>query len=389
MEVITATGDLAALCERLAGSDYVTVDTEFMRERTFWPRLCLVQVAGPDEAVAIDALAEGIDLAPLCALMAAPGVLKVFHAARQDIEIFHLVCGRAPAPLFDTQIAAMVCGFGDSVSYEALASKLAKARIDKTLRFTDWSRRPLTERQLRYAIDDVRHLRAIYERLRQRLEKTGRAGWVAEEMAALGDPSLYELRPEDAWRRIKTRNAEGRFLAVLRELAAWREREAQARDLPRNWVVRDEALLEIAAHPPATADELAHTRGLGRKSAQGPAGRAILDAAARGLALPEADRPRIEKPPPRPRGAAPVVEILKVLLKMKCEEHDIAQRLVASVAELERIAAGDARDVPALHGWRRDIFGDDALALLEGRLALVVRDGRVRLAPPASAPAAG
>ena len=376
--MITATDELAALCGRLAGAGFVTVDTEFMRETTFWPKLCLAQVAGPDEAAAIDTLAAGIDLAPLFELLSNPRVLKVFHAARQDLEIFHHLTGRVPAPLFDSQVAAMVCGFGEQVSYEALAAKLAKARIDKSLRFTDWSHRPLSDRQLNYAIDDVRHLRVIYERLARRLEKTGRAAWVSEEMAALSEPALYEQHPDIAWRRIKSRSTDGRFLAVLRVVAAWREREAQTRNLPRNRVVRDEALLEIAARTPKDADELSRTRGLGRRLAEGGMGSDILAAVRAGLAVPEDDCPRVERQRQARRGAGPVVELLKVLLKMKCEEHDVAQRLVAGTADLERIAEGGS-DVPALRGWRREIFGADALALAAGELVLSVRGGRLRL----------
>ncbi|MFQ5958666.1 MAG: ribonuclease D [Alphaproteobacteria bacterium] len=381
MAVITATKDLAALCKRLATADYITVDTEFMRERTFWSHLCLMQVAGPDEAVAIDPLADGIDLAPFYELMADERVLKVFHAARQDIEIFYHLTERVPKPLFDTQVAAMVCGFGDSVSYEALAAKLAKARIDKSMRFTDWSHRPLTDRQLRYALDDVRHLRVIYQRLDRRLEKSGRAAWVAEEMAALTDSRQYEMHPEEAWRRIKTRTTDRRVLAILREVAAWREHEAQKRDLPRNRIVRDEALLEIAARAPTSVKELSRTRGLSRGIAEGAMGRAILAAVRRGREVPDDDCPEVREPRPTPRGVGPVVELMKVLLKMKSEEHGVAQRLVASAADLERIAGDDDADVAALHGWRRDVFGNDALALKKGKLALQVRGRRLHAVP--------
>ncbi len=381
IEVITTTEDLAALCTRLAEADYVTVDTEFMRERTFWPILCLVQVAGPDTAVAIDAMAEGIDLAPLFALMADESVLKVFHAARQDIEILYNLNGRAPTPMFDTQVAAMVCGFGDSVSYEALAAKLAKARIDKSLRFTEWARRPLSDRQLRYAIDDVRHLRVVYEKLAKRLDDTGRAAWVAEEMAALTDPAIYAMHPEEAWRRIKTRVTDPRALAVLREVAAWRESEAQTRDVPRNRIVRDEALLEIATHAPPAAKDLARTRGLARSIAEGAMGRQILAAVARGVALPDADCPQAPKRRPTPRGVGPVADLLKVLLKMKSETHDVAQRLIATSADLERIAGENEPDVPALHGWRREVFGNDALALKTGKLALMIRGRKLQVVP--------
>jgi len=379
--VITDTASLAALCESLAATDYVTVDTEFMRERTFWPILCLVQIAGPEGAVAIDPLAEGIDLAPLFALMNDPRVLKVFHAARQDCEIFHYLSGHVPMPLFDTQIAAMVCGFGDSVSYDHLVTKLTKARIDKSHRFTDWARRPLTAKQLRYALDDVHYLRPIYERLARRLDRGGRRAWVAEEMAALTDPDLYAQRPLNAWRRLKTRSVEPRFLAILREVAAWREREAQGRDVPRNRVVRDEALLEIASHPPATVADLERLRGLGGGLARGKVGQAILAAVAEARALPDDECPRLERPAPPPRGVGPVVDLLKVLLKMKAEQHNVAHRLIANADDLLRLAGDDAADVPALHGWRREIFGADALALKSGERALVIHGKHLALIP--------
>ncbi len=378
MKTITSTDDLARLCTRLASADYITVDTEFMRESTFWPILCLVQIAGPDDAVIIDPLADGMDLAPLFELMADEGVLKVFHAARQDLEIFHHLSGHVPIPIFDSQVAAMVAGFGDSVSYEALASKLAKARIDKSSRFTDWSHRPLSDRQLKYALDDVTHLRVIYERLAKQLEQTGRADWLTEEMAALADPRIYQQYPEDAWKRLKTRSTEPRYLAVLVELAAWREREAQRRDLPRNRVLRNEALIEIAAHRPTSPDALARTRGLGRSLAEGAMGRGIIAAVERGTALPDADCPRLPAAQPKSRGIGPVVELMKVLLKLRCEEHDVAQKLIANVADLERIAGEDDPDVPALHGWRREIFGADAIALKRGELALALRGGRLQ-----------
>ena len=265
------------------------------------------------------------------------------------------------------------------MSYEALASKLAKARIDKSLRFTDWSHRPLTERQLEYAIDDVRHLRVIYERLAGQLEQSGRSAWVAEEMAVLNDPAIYEQHPDNAWRRLKSRSTDGRFLATLREVAAWREREAQSRDLPRNRVVRDESLLEIAARKPATVDDLSRTRGVSRKLAGGVMGEGILAAVGKGKAAPEADWPRVAKSRPPARGIGPVVELLKVLLKIKCDENDVAQRLVANTADLERIASGDGADVKALHGWRRELFGEDALALKAGKVALSIRNNRIHI----------
>lgn len=381
MTLITTTDELAAFCRSLAGADYIAVDTEFLREKTYWPQLCLVQVAGPKEAVAIDPLSEDLDMAPLYELMADSGILKVFHAARQDLEIFHHLTGQVPTPLFDTQVAAMVCGFGDSVGYETLISRLTGARIDKSSRFTDWSHRPLTDRQLSYALADVVHLRPAYEKLRRRLQRTGREQWLAEEMAVLNAPSTYLADPDAAWMRLKVRASKPRFLGVLRELAAWREREAQRRDLPRNRVLRDEALLEIAAHAPTTVDELARTRGMGRGFAEGRQGQDVLEAVQRALAIPEADLPAVEPREEAPGGLAPIVELLRVLLKMKCDENHVASKLVASAADLEAIAADDDADVPALTGWRREIFGADAIALKQGRMALAVVDRRVRIVP--------
>jgi len=379
MLLISDSEALAAFVGRQAGSEFVTIDTEFMRDRTFWPVLCLVQVAGPEEAAAIDALAPGIDLAPLYALLADPAILKVFHAARQDIEIFFHRTGRIPAPIVDTQVAAMVCGFGDAVSYETLAGKLAGARIDKSSRFTDWSHRPLTDRQLQYALSDVTHLRQTYEKLRRRIEKSGRADWVKEEMAVLTDPAIYRIEPREAWRRIKVRGDKPRFLAILREVAAWREDEAQRRDLPRSRIIKDESLIEIAAHAPSTVEELARSRGLGRGFAEGRQGETLLAAIKRGLQVKEADAPH---PPPRtdlPPGLGPIVDLLRVLLKMRCEAHEVASKLVASADDLEQIAADDKAAVPALTGWRRELFGADALALKHGRLALTAAGRHIKI----------
>ncbi len=381
MTLITTTDALDAFCRKLAGAEYITVDTEFLREKTYWPQLCLVQVGGPDGAVAIDPLAEGIDLAPLFGVMTDPSILKVFHAARQDVEIFWHLSGSIPHPLFDTQVAAMVCGFGESVGYETLVTKLAGARIDKSSRFTDWSHRPLTERQLTYALSDVIHLRPAYEKLKRRLLRTGRAHWLEEEMAVLTDPATYRVDPETSWQRLKVRTHKPRFTAILRELAAWREREAQRRDLPRSRVLRDESLLEIAAHAPTSVDDLARTRGMGRGVAEGRQGAEIMGCVQRALALPDSELPRIEPREEPPPGLQPVVELLRVLLKMKCEANNVASKLVASAADLEAIAAGDEADVPAMHGWRRELFGEDALALKHGRIGLAVLDRRVRIVP--------
>ena len=380
MSLITDTPSLAALCRRLADAPFITVDTEFLRETTYWPQLCLVQVAGPDEAMAIDAMADGIDLAPLFELMADTGVLKVFHAARQDLEIFFHLNGRLPEPVFDTQVAAMVCGFGDSAGYETLVAKLARVRVDKSSRFTDWSLRPLRKRQIDYALSDVTHLRKVYEKLKHKLADNGREGWLAEEMATLTDRATYDPDPQQCYRRIKSRSTNPRFLAVLREVAAWREREAQRRNMPRSRVLRDEALVEIAHHTPMTAVDLARTRGLGRRLAEGPNGEALLEAIGRGANLPDEACPKPVDSVDLPRGMGPVVDLLKVLLKMKCEEHGAAQKLVASSADLMQIAAlGEEADVPALRGWRRQVFGDDALRLRGGEIALSVDGRRIRL----------
>jgi ribonuclease D len=379
MRLIVDTAALADFCERQARAEFVTVDTEFMRDRTYWPDLCLVQVAGPEDAAAIDPLADGIDLAPLFKLLADPAVLKVFHAARQDIEIFYKLMGAVPAPLFDTQVAAMVCGFGESASYETLAGKLAGARIDKSARFTDWSHRPLTERQIQYALSDVVPLRTVYEKLRARLQRNDRAAWLEEEIKVLTDPATYTIDPRESWRRFKLRGGSRRTLALLRELAAWREIAAQQRNLPRNRVLRDEQLMEIAAHAPGTATDLARTRGLGKGFVDGKFGAEVLEVIRHALAMPEHTHP--EAPPRRelPPGLGPLVDLLRVLLKLRCEEHGVAQKLVASGDDLELIAAEDAADVPALTGWRRELFGNDALNLKHGRLALTVAGRQIRL----------
>ena len=385
--LIENTAELAALCEGWAKAEYITVDTEFMRENTFYSILCLVQVAGPDGAVAIDPLAPGIDLSPLYDVLAAPAPLKVFHAARQDLEIFFNKTGRVPTPIFDTQVAAMVCGFGESVGYETLAARLAGARIDKSSRFTDWSRRPLSERQVRYALEDVTHLRTAYEKLSRTLERSGRAAWLGEEMALLSDPATYQIHPENAWKRLKVRHAKPRFLAVLHEIAAWREIEAQSRDIPRNRMLRDEALLEIAGHPPRTIEELLRIRGMGRGLAEGKRGQTLIAAVGRALALPDSELPSLPHYEPPSRNSGPLMELLKVLLKLRCDEEDVAAKLIANTSDLERIASHDEADVPALHGWRREIFGNDALALKRGELALAARGDKVsviRLTPDAS-----
>ncbi len=381
MTMIADSAELADFCQRQAKAEYITVDTEFMRDSTYWPKLCLAQIGGPEESVAIDTLAPDIDLAPLLDLMRDPKILKVFHSARQDLEIFFLIMDALPAPIFDTQVAAMVCGFGDSVGYDKLVRKLTGKHIDKSRRFADWSRRPLKQSQIDYAISDVVHLRPVYEKLRRQLEKRERTAWLDEEMAVLTSPDTYRLEPETAWRRLKTRSASPRYLALLRALAAWRETEAQRRDVPRNRVIRDEQMFDIAAHHPSGVEELSHTRGFSKDAARGRIGQAILAALAEGMAVPDADCP--EPPPQRdlPAGLGPLVDLLKVVLKLQCERHDVAQKLVASVADLERIAADDNAEVRAMSGWRREIFGEDALALKQGRIGLGMNGRKLAMVP--------
>lgn len=377
MNLIDNTKDLQAVIGRLRQEPYVTIDTEFMRERTYWARLCLVQLAGEKEAVAVDTLAPGIDLAPLVELLADTSVLKVFHACRQDLEIFlKLMDGRLPEPIFDSQIAAMVCGFGEEVAYETLVNRLAKGKLDKSSRFTDWSRRPLSQAQLAYALADVTHLRVIYEKLRRRIEEAGRLAWVEEETRYLTDPDLYVTHPEDAWKRLKVRSREPRFIALVQELAAWRERKAQARDLPRNRVVRDDLLMELAAQRPRDLDAL---KRLNRINLDKESAREVVEVVQRVLAMPEADLPRLPQPQPPVKGLGPTVDLLRVLLKQCADESDVAQRLIATSGDLEALAQNDNADVPALHGWRRQLFGEKALDLKAGRIGLAIEAGQVVL----------
>ncbi len=381
MKVITKSKELATFCEELASAEFITVDTEFLREKTFWPHLCLVQVAGEDTEAAIDPLADGLSLAPLYALLKNKSVLKVFHAARQDLEIFYKAMGELPAPMFDTQVAAMVCGFGESVGYETLVNKLAGKQLDKSSRFTDWSHRPLTNKQITYAISDVTHLRDIYKKLSAELKKSGRASWVEEEMAILTDPAIYEQDPANAWKRIKkSKSLKPKVAAVLMEVAAWREREAQQKNIPRNRMLREEALLEIAHHAPKDVKDLARTRGLGRGLAEGKGGEALLKAVAKALALTDDELPKMPAKRDLPRNIGPVVELLKVLLRIKCQENDVATKLVASSQNIDEIAAyGEEADVPALHGWRNELFGKDALKLRNGKIALKLHGKKVKI----------
>jgi ribonuclease D len=376
MDPITTTEALAAVCERLAQHSTVTVDTEFLRETTYYPLLCVVQMASPDEAVVVDALADGIDLGPFYALMANESVLKVFHAARQDIEIIFHAAGTIPHPIFDTQVAAMVLGYGDSIAYDALVQRITGHRLDKTHRFTDWSRRPLSGEQLRYAVNDVTHLREVFAALDADLKKRGRSDWVSEEMEVLTSPKTYDFHPERAWERLKTRVRKPKELAVLMEVAAWREQEAQSRDVPRSRVLKDESVADIAIHAPGTVEKLGALRSLPKGFERSKWGADIIAAVQRGLARDLSELPKIERSRGNGNGAA-TVELLKVLLRMTSERYAVASKVIATVDDLEQIAIDDNAEVGALHGWRRELFGEAALALKHGRLALAVDRGKV------------
>jgi ribonuclease D len=376
MRIVESTEDLKALIADLEGAPYLALDTEFMRDQTYWPRLCLLQVASPKAEAIIDPLAQELDLAPFYTLLKSPNIVKVLHAARQDIEIFFHQGGIIPDPLFDTQIAAMVCGFGDAASYETLTRKLAHAEVDKSARFTDWGRRPLSPRQLEYALADVTHLRTIYAALKKQLERTGRSSWVEEEISALKDPALYRLDPETAWKRLKPRTGNKRFLAMLAAIAAWREREAQTRDIPRNRVLKDEALMEIAAHPPDTAEALERIRAVPRGFATSRLAKPLMDAIEQGRhgSAPEGAGD-LEKPRRRREPSPGAVDLLKTLLRLRAEEAGVAPRLIANADDIERLAANEDEGVVALHGWRAEVFGKDAIALRKGELAIALENG--------------
>ena len=377
MQLITETPALDLACAQLAALPFVTVDTEFMRETTYYSRLCLIQMAGPGhEGVLVDPLAPGLDLQPFFDLMADPRVVKVFHSARQDLEIVWNLGGLIPAPLFDTQVAAMVCGYGDSVSYEQLANDLAKARIDKSSRFTDWSRRPLSDAQTVYALSDVTPLVAVYEALEKRLAETGRLHWLDDEMRILTSPDTYRNDPENAWQRLSGRMKKPREIAVLMEVAAWREREAQTRDVPRSRVLKDEAVIDVAVSAPRSVEALGRLRSIPNGFERSRTGQDILAAVERGLARDPASVPTVQRSRGR-GGAAATVALLKVLRRAVAENEDVAPKLIASVDDLDEIAASDTAAVPALSGWRREVFGECALALKSGRVGLSIDRGRV------------
>jgi ribonuclease D len=377
MNVITKTADLAALCDRLARHSFVAVDTEFMRETTFWPKLCLVQLAGPEDAACVDPLAPGIDLAPFHQLMADKNVVKVFHAARQDVEIVYVMGRVIPEPLFDTQVAAMVCGFGESISYVNLVKQLTNVDIDKTSRFTDWARRPLSTKQLDYALGDVTHLCDVYLKLKAELEATNRAHWLEEEVAVLTTPASYETHPEDSWRRLKAKVRGRKGLAVLIELAAWRERAAQGQDVPRNRILRDEQLYDIANHIPTTVEQLGDMRSLSSGFAKSSRAKEIIDCVNAGLKRDPKTLPSPEHGVVVPSDKLALVELLRVLLKASAGRNRVAPRLIADTEDIERLAVDKNPDVPALRGWRRELFGADALRLRAGELAITVERGEV------------
>lgn len=382
MKTLTTTKDLAEFCQKASETTYVTVDTEFLRERTYYSKLCLIQLAYPsddeDSAVLVDPLAKGLSLDPLYDLFRNQSVVKVFHAARQDLEIFFFDAGVFPLPLFDTQVAAMVCGFGEQVGYETLVRKIVRKPLDKSSRFTDWSRRPLSEAQKTYALADVTHLRNIYEYLAAELKRSKRAHWVEEELEILTAPDTYNSHPEDAWKRVKTRSNSPRFLAVIRELAAFRESYAQERNIPRNRVFKDDALVELASTKPKSSQDLAQLRLLLREARKEPISTGIIEAVARGLACPQDKLPIADQARSKLQVNPALADLLRVLLKAKTEASGVAAKLIASSSDLDAIAAG-LRDVPALMGWRREVFGEDALRLCEGRLALAAKGQNVKV----------
>jgi len=377
MRLITKTADLEAICQEWAEQPFVAVDTEFMRETTYWPKLCLIQAAATGVEAVIDPLADGLDLAPFMALMANHNVLKVFHAARQDLEIFLKLGTALPHPVFDTQIAAMACGYGDSVAYDALVQQVLKRRLDKSSRFTDWSRRPLSENQLAYALADVTHLRDLYPKMHDKLERENRLSWLDEEHANLLNPDIYDTTPENAWERLKLRKTTADYVLGLQVAAAWRERQAQLRDVPRGRVVKDEALYEIAELRPKNAGDFDRMRAVPRGFGNSRGAQELIQALERAFNDPDRAVYKHERLPPVPPGLGPTVELLKVLLRFEAERHQVAPRLIASAADVEAIAASDDANVAALRGWRRQVFGERALALKHGKLALKLKDGKV------------
>jgi len=379
MTLITETSKLIDACERFSRDSFLAIDTEFMRERTYYPQLCLIQIAGKDEAVTVDALATEINLNPILDLMANHKIIKVFHACRQDMEIFFNLNRRIPFPVFDTQIGAMVCGYGESVGYDKLVRQITGVQIDKSSRFTDWSHRPLSKQQLNYALSDVTHLRTVYESLLNQLEKNGRINWLNEEFQNVLNPKTYDIPLDQIWKRLKIKNGRPKFLILVRELCAFREKEAQNRNIPRNRVIRDDVLLDIAARSPSSSVDLAKVRSLSTQFAEGRLGKSILRVVAEASNIPESDAPQLEKLNKSKPQKPALIELLKVLLKHKSEDNNVAQKLIASTADLEAIAENDNANVLALNGWRKDVFGDDALLLKSGKIALSAAGDRIKV----------
>ncbi|MHC5230756.1 ribonuclease D [Brucella sp. LJL56] len=379
MHLITTTQALEEAVSALAKSDFVTVDTEFIRETTFWPELCLIQMASPDHTALVDALAPGLDLAPFFRLMADEKVVKVFHAARQDIEIVFHLGALIPSPVFDSQVAAMVCGFGDAISYDQLVQKVTGKQIDKSSRFTDWRRRPLSDKQLDYALADVTYLRDIYLYLKEELRKEGRSEWVNEEMAVLTARETYDMHPDDAWRRVKARVRKPIELAIMQSVAAWREREARERNVPRGRIIKDDTIAEIAQQQPRDAEALGRLRSIPKGWERSAQATGLVAAIQSALEIPKEDLPKLPKPSHSPEGSAAAADILKVLLKLVTEEHGVAAKIVASSDDIDKIASeGDKANVPALHGWRREVFGQKALDLIDGKIGIKFENRRIR-----------
>jgi ribonuclease D len=379
MKIITKTSDLKDLCERAAQEIFVTLDTEFVRETTYWSQLCLIQLGLSEEAFIIDPLSKELDLASFFELLQNPHLVKVVHSGRQDVEIFYHMSGQIPARLFDTQIAAMVCGFGESVGYDVLVQSLAKVSLDKSSRYTHWAQRPLTDKQLAYALGDVTHLRVIYEKLYSKLLKEDRLHWLEEELAILTDPKTYEIDPYNIWKRIKVRSPKPRMLGILREIAAWREFMAQRRNVPRGRILRDEMMLELAAAAPKTRDELSRMRGMAAFLSEKNRGEELLALIQKGINLPLEDCPQVKKEGASPPGASALLEMLKLLLKIKADKYNVAAKLIATSMDLEIIARSSDPNVPALEGWRREVFGNAALALKEGKVAIGIQNNRISL----------
>lgn len=379
MKIITKTSDLKDLCARAAQETFVTLDTEFVRETTYWSQLCLIQLGLSEEAFIIDPLSKELDLTPFFELLQNPHLVKVVHSGRQDVEIFYHMSGQIPARLFDTQIAAMVCGFGESVGYDVLVQSYAKVSLDKSSRYTHWAQRPLTEKQLDYALGDVTHLRVIYEKLYDKLVKEDRLHWLEEELAILTDPQTYEIDPYNIWKRIKVRSPKPRMLGILREIAAWREFTAQRRNVPRGRILRDEAMLELAAAAPKTRDELSRMRGMAAFLSEKNRGDELLELIQKGINLPLEDCPQVKKEGASPPGSSALLEMLKLLLKIKADKYNVAAKLIATSTDLEVIARTSEPNVPALEGWRREVFGNAALALKEGKVAIGIQNNRISL----------